>query len=410
MEYGCIGEKLSHSFSKEIHNALTDYDYQLKELTKDELKSFMENKDFKAINVTIPYKEAVMPYLYYISDEAKSIGAVNTIVNRDGKLYGYNTDFFGMKSMIEQWSVDLKGKTVAVLGSGGTSKTAVAVAESMGAKTVHKVSRKEREGFITYEKLNEISDTIEIVINTTPCGMYPNTGVSAIEIKDFINIDAVFDAVYNPLFSKLVVESKEIDAITTGGLYMLVAQAAYAVEHFIGKKLDMNVIFDVYHKLYTDKMNVVLVGMAGCGKTTIGKLLAENLGKKFIDTDDLIVEKENRDIPTIFKEKGEAYFREVEKEVVREISKQNGLVIATGGGVPLNNENIIALKGNGDIFFIDRPLDDIMPTDDRPLSSNRADLEKRYNERYDIYTKCADIVIDGSGTADEVLKRIEAKL
>ncbi len=410
MEYGCIGEKLGHSFSKEIHNALTDYDYQLKELTRDELKIFMENKDFKAINVTIPYKEAVMPYLYFISDEARSIKAVNTIINKKGELYGYNTDFFGLKSLILRNGADLKGKTIAVLGSGGTSKTAVSVAYDLGADTVYRVSREQKQDYITYRKLYEISDEIQVVINTTPCGMFPNTHTCAVDIKEFPNVEAVFDAVYNPLCSKLVLDSKERGLIASGGLYMLVAQAAYAVEHFIGKKLDLSRVEDVYKELYKDKMNIVLVGMAGCGKTTIGKLLAENSGKKFIDTDDLIVEKENRDIPAIFKEKGEEYFREVEKEVVREISKQNGLVIATGGGVPLNNENIIALKGNGDIYFIDRPLDDIMPTEDRPLSSNREDLEKRYNERYDIYTKCADCVIDGSGTVDEVLKRIEAKL
>ncbi len=410
MEYGCIGEKLGHSFSKEIHNALADYDYQLKELTKDELKIFMENKDFKAINVTIPYKEAVIPYLYYVSDEARSIKAVNTIVNKKGQLYGYNTDFLGLKALIEHNGAELKGKTVAILGSGGTSKTAVSVAYDLGAEKIYKVSREQKQDYITYDRLYEISDEIQVIINTTPCGMFPKTGVSAIDINAFSNVKAVFDAVYNPLNSKLIVDSKKKGIIASGGLYMLVAQAAYAVEHFIGKKLDVDVVFDVYHKLYIDKMNVVLVGMAGCGKTTIGKLLSEKSGKKFIDTDDLIVEKENRDIPTIFKEKGEEYFREVEKEVVREISKQNGLVIATGGGVPLDKENITALKGNGDIYFIDRPLEDIMPTDDRPLSSNRADLEKRYNERYDIYTDCADWVIDGSGTIDEVLKRIEAKL
>ncbi len=410
MEYGCIGEHLSHSFSKEIHNALESYDYVLQELTPDELKVFMQEKNFKAINVTIPYKEAVMPYLYYISDEARSIKAVNTIINKNGELYGYNTDFFGLKSLILRNGADLSGKTIAVLGSGGTSKTAVSVAYDLGADTVYRVSREQKQDYITYRKLYEISDEIQVVINTTPCGMFPNTHTCAVDIKKFPNVEAVFDAVYNPLCSKLVLDSKERGLIASGGLYMLVAQAAYAVEHFIGKMLDLSQVEDVYKELYKDKMNVVLVGMAGCGKTTIGRLLAENLGKRFIDTDDLIVEKENRDIPTVFKENGEEYFREVEKEVVREISKQNGLVIATGGGVPLNNENITALKGNGNIYFIDRPLDDIMPTDDRPLSSNRADLEKRYNERYGIYTECADCVIDGSGTVDEVLKRIEAKL
>ncbi len=408
MEYGCIGEKLGHSFSKEIHNALTDYDYILKELTRDELKAFMAEKSFKAINVTIPYKEAVMPYLYYISDEARSIKAVNTIVNKNGQLYGYNTDFLGLKSLIERCGGDLKDKTVAVLGSGGTSKTAVSVSCDLGARKIYKVSREEKQDYITYDKLYEISDEIQVVINTTPCGMYPKTGVAAIDINKFQNVESVFDAVYNPLSSKLILDSKQRGLVASGGLYMLVSQAAYAVEHFIGEKIDVSKVEEVYKSLYKDKMNIVLVGMPGCGKTTIGKLLAEKFFKTFKDTDNLIVEKEKTDIPTIFKEKGEEEFRNIEKSVVYEVSKENGLVIATGGGVPLKEENIVSLKGNGRVYFINRPLNEISPTDDRPLSSNRADLEKRYNERYDIYVNCADCVIDGSGSVEEVLKRIEA--
>ncbi len=408
MEYGCIGEKLGHSFSKEIHNALTDYDYRLQELTRDELKSFMEEKAFKAINVTIPYKEAVMPYLYYISDEARSIKAVNTIVNRNGELYGYNTDFLGLRSLILRNGADLKGKNVAVLGSGGTSKTAVSVACDLGAENIFRVSREAKADYITYEKLYEIAPEIDVIINTTPCGMYPKTGVAAIDISKFPNVEAVFDAVYNPLSSKLIIDSKAKGIIASGGLYMLVSQAAFAVEHFIGEKIDTSKVDDIYSRLYKDKMNIVLVGMPGCGKTTIGKLLAKRYSKTFSDTDDLIVETENADIPAIFKEKGEAEFRNIEKSVVCEVSKKNSLVIATGGGVILNRDNIDALKGNGRIYFIDRPLDELLPTDDRPLSSNRADLEKRYKERYDIYVSCADCVVDGSGSVEDVLERIEA--
>ncbi len=408
MEYGCIGEKLGHSFSKEIHNALTDYDYQLKELSKEELKIFMEEKDFKAINVTIPYKEAVMPYLYYISDEARSIKAVNTIVNKNGQLYGYNTDFSGLKALIERNGADLKGKTVAVFGSGGTSKTAVSVAYDLGADKIVRVSREEKQDYVTYEKLYEMSSDIQVVINTTPCGMFPKTGVSAIDIKAFPNVEAVFDAVYNPLNSKLVIDSKKKGIIASGGLYMLVSQAAYAVEHFVNIPVDNRKVEDIYKTLFKNKMNIVLIGMPGCGKTTIGKLLAERIGKKFKDTDNLIVDCERADIPTIFRLKGEKGFREIEKNVVCDVSKENGLVIATGGGVVLKKENRDALKSNGRIYFINRPLDEISATSDRPLSSNRKDLEKRFNERYEIYLNCADCVIDGSGTVEEVLERIEA--
>ncbi|MGN0526683.1 MAG: shikimate kinase [Acutalibacteraceae bacterium] len=407
MEYGCIGEKLGHSFSKEIHNALTDYDYQLKELTKDELPLFMEEHNFKAINVTIPYKQDVIPYLYWISDEAKSINAVNTVVNIDGKLYGYNTDFCGLKSLIEKENVSLKGKKVVVLGSGGTSNTAFAVANSMGANTVLKVSRTPRENYITYEELYEKHTDCEVIINTTPCGMYPKINVSAVEIDKFTNLEAVFDAVYNPLSSKLVLDAKERGITAVGGLYMLVMQAAYAVEKFINQPVDFKKVDGIFKALYKDKMNIVLIGMPASGKSTVGKALSVSLGKNFADSDEKIAETEDKTIPEIFTESGERYFREVETNVIRDLSMKNSQVIATGGGVVLNKTNIDILKGNGRVYFIDRPLNMLVTTDDRPLSSNRADLEKRYSERYGLYKSYADVIIDGSGSVEEVSKRIE---
>lgn len=407
MEYGCIGEKLGHSFSKEIHNALASYEYSLKELKREELPEFFKNKDFKAINVTIPYKQDVIEYLDWISDEAKSINAVNTIVNRNGKLYGYNTDFYGLKALVEREKVSLKGKTVAVLGSGGTSNTAFAVANYLAALSVLKVSRNKKDGYITYEELYEKYSDCEIIINTTPCGMYPKIGVSAVDLEKLPKVEAVFDAVYNPLNSKLVLDAKAKNITATGGLYMLVSQAAYAVEKFIDLPVDCNKVEEIFKNLFKHKMNIALVGMPASGKTTVGKALSEKLNKNFVDSDDEIVKAENKKIPEIFEEFGEAYFRNIENRVIKELSVLNSQVISTGGGVVLNPENIENLKGNSRIYFLDRPLDMLITTSDRPLSSNRADLEKRYSERYELYKLSADIIVDGSKTVEEVAKIIE---
>ncbi len=407
MEYGCIGEHLGHSFSKEIHNALADYEYCLQELTPEQLKVFMTEKNFKAINVTIPYKKDVIPYLDYISDEAKAINAVNTIVNKNGKLYGYNTDFSGLKSLIERHNVSLTGKKVAVLGSGGTSNTAFAVSNSMGACEVIRVSRTSKAFFVSYEELyNEHSD-VQIIINTTPCGMFPNPGDTAVDINKFPCVEAVFDAVYNPLNSRFVIEARKKGIVAVGGLYMLVSQAAYAVEKFIGSSVDVEKTENIFKNLYKNKMNIVLIGMPGCGKSSVGKYLAESLSKSFADTDDLIVEAAGETIPQIFKTKGEGAFRKTECEVIYQVSKDNNKIIATGGGAVLNDENIKNLKGNGRVYFINRPIDLLVTTSDRPLSSNRQDLEKRYNERYSLYMEAADVVIDGSGSVEDVAKRIE---
>ena len=408
MDYGCIGEKLSHSFSKEIHNALTDYDYQLLELKREELKAFFTERSFKAINVTIPYKLDVIPYLDWISDEAMAINAVNTIVNRNGRLYGYNTDFYGLKGLIERKVKSFKGKTVAILGSGGTSNTAFAVANSLEAEKVIKVSRKKQEGYITYDELYESYSNCEIIINTTPCGMYPKAGVAAVDVNNFPNIEAVFDAVYNPLKSKLILDAEKKGIIADGGLYMLVSQAAYAVEKFIDTTVSLEKIEEVFNKIYKDKMNVVLIGMPASGKSSVGKELEKLLSKSFVDSDIVLSENAEKTISEIFSEYGEAYFRELEKDTIKNISSENSHIIATGGGAILNYENIENLKSNGRIYFLDRPLSMLLTTDDRPLSSNRTDLEKRYNERYELYRKYADVIIDGSGSVKEVAKRIEA--
>lgn len=394
MEYGCIGERLTHSFSKIIHSKIADYDYELKEIARDELDSFMKAADFKAINVTIPYKQAVIPYLYEISDTARKIGAVNTIVNKDGRLYGYNTDYEGMRALIKRQGADLKNKKVLVLGSGGTSKTAAAVAESLGAKEVLRVSRGGNDGAVTYGYALAHHTDAGAIINTTPCGMFPNIGETAIDLSLFPDLESVTDAVYNPLSSALVTKAREMGINAVGGLYMLVAQAVYACEKFTGSSIPSRITDSVYKSILLDKRNIVLIGMPGCGKTTIGKAVAEETQKEFIDTDDEIIRKTGMSIPEIFQKFGEKKFREIESQVIKEVAALQSAVIATGGGAVLNPENISLLRENGITVFIDRPIDDLVTTDDRPLSSNRELLEKRYKERYDIYKSSADAVIN----------------
>lgn len=404
MKYGLIGEKLGHSFSKEIHNKLFDYDYELKEITPEDLEKFITNKDFSAINVTIPYKEKVMPYLDFVSDTAKKIGAVNTVVNKNGKLYGYNTDFLGLKSLILKNGIDLSGRKVLILGSGGTSKTAYAVAQNLNAREIYKVSRKKTDGYITYTELKNHTDT-EIIINTTPCGMYPNIESSPLDLSDFTNLQGVVDVIYNPLQTKLVNSAKQKGIKAVGGLYMLVAQAVYAAEKFTEKEVPQSKIDEIFQIIFKSKQNIVLVGMAGCGKTTVGKKLAEELKLEFIDTDEEIVKKYGV-ITDIFKIKGEKVFRDYESEVVREVSALQGYIIATGGGAVLRRENTDLLKLNGKVYFLDRPLDKLVATDDRPLSSNRSDLEKRFYERYDTYLNCCDVRIVSDGKVEDTLQSI----
>ena len=407
MEYGCIGKKLTHSFSKIIHNRLADYDYELCEIPEDSLADFMTKADFKAINVTIPYKQAVIPFLYSISDTAKKIGAVNTVVNKNGKLYGYNTDFSGMRAMIIRQGVSLKGKKVLILGSGGTSKTAATVAENLEADEVYRVSRSGSDGAITYDEAYLKHSDAQAIINTTPCGMYPNIGVSAIDTERFKSLSSVTDAVYNPLSSALVVSAREKGINAVGGLYMLVAQAAFAAEKFIDISVTSEKTEEIYRDILRQKKNIVLIGMPGCGKTTIGKLIADELDKEFVDTDSEIINQINMPISDYFGKYGEESFRKIESEVIKRISAEQSSVIATGGGAVLNPDNIRLLKENGTVVFIDRPLEKLVTTSDRPLSSNREMLMKRYNERYQIYCSSADIKIDAVDELDLNVKAIK---
>lgn len=407
MKYGLIGEKLGHSFSKIVHSELADYDYELKEIAKEELDGFLKKADFNAINVTIPYKQDVIPYLSFMDDTAKMVGAVNTIVNNNGKLYGYNTDFLGLKSLIEHANIKISDKKVLILGSGGTSKTALAVTQSMGAKEVYRVSRSGGDGLITYSCAETLHNNADVIINTTPCGMYPNNNASPIDINKFTNVSGVVDVIYNPLNSMLITAAKAKGINAVGGLYMLVAQAVFAAEKFLDTTIDKSKIDDIYKKIFLQKRNLVLVGMPSCGKTTIGKTLAEMLSKNFLDSDEEIVKRQGVTIPKIFEEKGEKYFRNIESEVIAELSKRESAVISTGGGAVLNRKNIENLKQNGLVVFIDRPLEMLVSTDDRPLSSNRELLEKRYNERYNIYCECSDLIIKNDCELEKVISNIK---
>lgn len=405
MEFGLIGEKLGHSFSKEIHTKYFGLKYDLKELKPDEVSVFLEKREFNAINVTIPYKQTVIPYLDFVSEVAQKIGAVNVIVNNSGKLYGYNTDYLGLKGMIEKSGVCLLGKNVLILGDGATSKTALAVVEDLGCKRALRVSRKQTECTVSYEQAVEMTDT-QVIVNTTPVGMYPNIEKQIIDISAYPNLEGVFDVIYNPICSALVLQAKKRGITACGGLYMLVGQAVFAAEKFKGIKIETEIIDSIYNEILSNKQNIVLVGMPSSGKTTVGKLLAEELGREFVDTDELIVSKYG-DIAAIFQEKGESGFRVIESEVIKEVAALQGKVIATGGGAVLNKKNIDLLKLNGKIYFLDRPLESLIATDDRPLSRDKEMLEKRYSERYEIYCGCCDKRIISNGAPNDAANSIK---
>ena len=392
MKYGLIGKKLGHSFSKEVHALLADYEYDLLELpSEEEVGAFLQKGDFCAINVTIPYKQTVIPYLAEISEEARAIGAVNTVVNKGGKLYGYNTDFYGMTAALARMGFrDFSGKHALILGTGGTSLTSRAVLRALGAASVHTVSRTPKGDAISYEEALAHHTDADVIFNTTPVGMFPNTEGSPISIDAFPRLSCVFDAVYNPLSTVLVSEAKTRGIPASCGLFMLVAQGFRAVELFLDTTLSPSLLEEAYGRILRDKQNVVLIGMPSSGKSTIGRALAEKTGRPFIDLDEEIVKMAGRDIPTIFREAGEKAFRDIESEAVSIASQKTGAVIATGGGAVLREENVKRLKRNGILCFLDRPLEALTPTSDRPTASDRAAMEARYRERLPIYRAAAD--------------------
>lgn len=409
MEYSLIGEHLGHSFSADIHGRIGLYGYELCEIAPQELDGFMRKHEFRGINVTIPYKQAVIPYLDGIDENARRIGAVNTVVCRGGKLYGYNTDFGGMSALADKTGIEFTGRKVLALGTGGTSLTARAVAQAHGASSVIRVSRSGRDGAVTYDEAYRTHADAQIIINTTPCGMFPKNGGCPIDISRFPQLGGVLDAIFNPLRTALVSRALSAGLKASGGLYMLVAQAVLAAEIFTGKQLGTEIIDRIYSDLLADKENIVLVGMPGCGKSTVGRILAGRSGRRLIDTDSLTEAACGMRISDMFEKYGEKYFRDRETEAVKNAAAQSGCIIATGGGAVLRPENVAALKQNGRLYFLDRPPEQLRPTSDRPLAGSTEAIRHRYEERYAVYKACADTRIEVCGSADAVAGCIERK-
>ena len=399
--YGLLGEHLPHSFSPPIHRALGNKDYTLFEVAPENLDVFMKKHDFKGINVTIPYKKDVIPYLDVISPEAEKIGAVNTIKVVDGKLYGDNTDYFGFKYMVEKSGVIIHNKKALVLGSGGASLTVQAVLRDMGASEIVVLSRNGDDNYVNmYIKHTDA----QIIVNTTPVGMYPDNLNTLVDLDRFPNLSGVLDVVYNPLKTRLILDAEAKGIPSSAGLSMLVAQAKKAHEIFFDTTVENEICEQIERSLTLQMCNIVLIGMAGCGKSTIGKRLAELLRKDLIDTDEMIVNIENKPIPEIFEESGEDYFRWCENLVVNIAGKEKNQIIATGGGVIVRPENYNPLKQNGIIVFINRDAD-LLPTNGRPLSQMHG-VKALYEKRMPLYRQFADIEVDGNGTVEEVANRI----
>jgi len=405
---GLIGQTLSHSYSPQIHEYLNQYlpdekkySYNLLELSPDSVADYLANGDFYAMNVTIPYKQTVVPHCAEISDTAKKIGSVNTITRRaDGGLRGDNTDYYGFCYMLDTSKIDISGKKVLILGSGGSSLTAQAAVADMGASATVVISR---SGENNYLNLQHHADA-DVIINTTPLGMYPNNGVSPIELDIFSNLSGVADIIYNPSKTKLLLDSDERGITNTNGLPMLVAQAKSATEIFASCKIDDSAIDEITQKLEFQMKNIILIGMPGSGKSTVGKFLADKLNRDFIDTDEIIEAKANKRIPEIFVESGEDFFRELETDAIDKAGKQSSCIIATGGGIVTQARNLPRLIQNATVVFLDRPIEDL-PTDNRPLSM-KASLPLMYEKRLPLYEKAAHIKVKVQQNPEETAAEI----
>ena len=396
MRCGLLGKALGHSYSPQIHAQLGDYSYELFEKQPEELENFLRHGEFDALNVTIPYKKAVLPYCAVLSDAVKAIGSANTLVRQpDGTLFADNTDAFGFSC-----GVDIAGKKALVFGSGGASVTAQYVLKTRGAREVLVISR---SGEHSYENLEKNTDA-EILVNTTPLGMYPNNGASPADLTRFPRCEAVLDVVYNPARTALLLQAEALGIPHAGGLLMLVAQAKRASELFTGSAIADTRIGEIYRTLAVQMQNIVLVGMPGCGKSSIGTLLAEKLDRPFLDADAEIEKAAGMPIPDFFKLYGEAAFRDLESRVLAELGKRSGAVIATGGGAVLREENYAALHQNGTIVWLTRDLARL-PIDGRPVSQATS-LDALFAVRKARYERFADHIIDNNGAPDETVRAI----
>ena len=400
MKCGLLGAKLGHSYSPQIHQYLGEYSYCLFEKSTEELGDFLKNSDFSGMNVTIPYKSTVIPYCNELSPIAQKLGAVNVLVRRDdGSLIGHNSDYFGFETMLARSGLNVQGKKVLVLGTGGASKTAVAVLEDHGAQVVT-ISR---SGEDNYDNLDRHADAA-VIVNTTPVGMYPNTDAAPLSLDAFTQLEGVLDVIYNPARTKLLLDAENRGLIVMNGLLMLVAQAKEAAEWFTGKPIADSKIDDIYALLQKQMQNIILIGMPGSGKSTVGRIIADKCCKEFVDADTLIAEKAGCPIPEIFASQGESGFRVLETQVLAEIGKKSGQVIATGGGCVTREENYPLLHQNGKIFMLERELCKL-PTDGRPLSQTTA-LEEMYRVRKPLYERFADHTINSNGTPADAAEAI----
>lgn len=398
---GLIGEKLGHSFSPAIHGKLADYEYKLYELSPEQVGPFLERKEYDGLNVTIPYKKTVIPYCDELTEAAKSIGSVNTIVKRpDGTLLGHNTDYDGFMWLLKNAGAEVKGKKALVLGTGGASVTVQAALRDLGAASVVVISR---SGEDNYENIARHSDA-KILVNATPVGMYPKTGVSPVDLDSFTALEGVFDVVYNPAKTQLLLEAEKRGIPCANGLGMLVAQAKAACERFTGQPIADEKVYTIKAEMERNTRNVMLIGMPGSGKSTVGAALAEKLGRKLVDVDERIVEMAGCSIPEIFAKDGEEGFRQIEHQALCEVSKESGLVIATGGGVVTRRENLDPMRQNSLIVWLLRDLS-LLPKDGRPLSQANS-LTEMFKVREPLYRAAADCVADNNGSLEDTLKQI----
>lgn len=400
MKCGLLGRVLGHSYSPLIHSYLGDYPYVLYEKEPEELADFLKNGDFTGLNVTMPYKKDVMPYLDELSPAARKMGCVNTIVRRaDGTLYGHNSDFFGFVSMVKHSGIPVKGKKALVLGSGGASNTAVKALEDLGAEVVV-ISRSGENNYQNLERHRDAS----LIVNTTPVGMYPHTGVAPLDIRQFPHLEGVLDVVYNPARTQLLLDAEALGIPHENGLWMLVAQAKEAAESFTGQAIDDSRIEAIHRRLKAQVQNIVLVGMPGCGKSTIGAALGKRLGRTLADADETIVALAGKSIPDIFAQDGEAVFRDLETRSLASLGCRSSLILATGGGCVTRQENYPLLHQNGTIFYLCRDLS-LLPKEGRPLSQRTA-LADMYRIRKPMYEAFADFTVDNNGTPEDTVNAI----
>lgn len=404
IEYGLLGEKLGHSFSPQIHKALAGYDYRLCPTPPEAVEDLFRRREFKGLNVTIPYKQTVIPLCDVVDHRAAAIGAVNTVVNRDGQLVGYNTDIDGLIYLAKRTGVAMAGKKVVILGSGGTSRTATAAARELGASEVIVISRK---GEDNYGNLSRHANA-QVLINTTPVGMYPNCGVSPVPLDAFPQLTGVLDVIFNPMRTALLMAAEERGIPCSSGLPMLVAQAKRAAELFTGAAIDSCRTEEIMASLSRQVQNIVLIGMPGCGKSAIGRALAQKLGKEFLDLDQLIEGAARKPIPQIFAQDGEAAFRHLESTIVREAGARTGCVISTGGGVVIRQENYAPLHQNGVIIHLIRDLA-LLPKKGRPVSQS-TDLSLLWEQRKPLYASFADFAVDNNRPLEDTVKQVEKEL